>query len=104
MLGNLKRLDPIVGLEVIDQEDEQIQEYLQTLGFDGMENDQLFDQGMEWREHGQEDFERGQLDEAMESFQQSRAAFIELHQREGRHYAGAIRTRASGVLGGLYPF
>jgi len=83
MLGNLKRLDPIVGLEVIDQEDEQIQEYLRTLGFDGMENDQLFDQGMEWREQGQEDFERGQLDGAMESFQQSRAAFIELHQREG---------------------
>ena len=83
MLGNLKRLDPIVGLEVIDQQDEQIQEYLRTLGFDGMENDQLFDQGMEWREQGQEDFERGQLDEAMESFQQSRAAFIELHQREG---------------------
>ena len=83
MLGNLKRLDPIVGLEVIDQQDEQIQEYLRTLGFDGMENDQLFDQGMKWREQGQEGFERGQLDEAMESFQQSRAAFIELHQREG---------------------
>ena len=83
MLGNLKRLDPIVGLEVIDQKDEQILEYLRTLGFDGMENDQLVDKGMEWREQGQEDFERGQLDEAMESFQQSRAAFIELHQREG---------------------
>jgi len=83
MLGNLKRLDPIVGLEVIDQQDEQLQEYLRTLGFDGMENDQLFDQGMEWREQGQEGFERGQLDEAMENFQQSRAAFIELHQREG---------------------
>jgi len=83
MLGNLKRLDPIVGLEVIDQQDEQILEYLRTLGFDGMENDQLFDQGMEWREQGQEGFERGQLDQAMENFQQSRAAFIELHQREG---------------------
>jgi len=83
MLGNLKRLDPIVGLEVIDQQDEQLQEYLRTLGFDGMESDQLFDQGMEWREQGQEGFERGQLDQAMESFQQSRAAFIELHQREG---------------------
>ena len=83
MLGNLKSLDPIVGLEVIDQEDEQIQEYLRTLGFDGLENGQLVDKGMEWRELGQEDFERGQLEGAMESFQRSRAAFIELHQREG---------------------
>ena len=72
MLGNLKSLDPIVGLEVIDQEDEQIQEYLRTLGFDGLENGQLVDKGMEWRELGQEDFERGQLEGAMESFQRSR--------------------------------
>ena len=83
MLGNLKRLDPIVGLEVIDQGDEQILEYLRTLGFDGMENDQLVDQGMEWREEGLASHERGRLDEANESFERSRAAFIELHQREG---------------------
>ena len=83
MLGNLKRLDPIVGLEVIDQENEQILEYLRTLGFDGMENGQLVDKGMEWREEGLASHERGKLDEAMESFGRSRAAFIELHQREG---------------------
>jgi tetratricopeptide (TPR) repeat protein len=83
MLGNLKRLDPIVGLEVLSHENEEIMEYLKTLGFDEMTNDQLIARGMEWRERGQDDFERGQLDEAMESFQRSRAAFIELHQREG---------------------
>jgi len=93
MLGNLKRLDPIVGLEVIDQNDQQILGYLQTLGFDEMSNDQLVVKGMEWREQGQQDFERGQLDHAMESFQQSRAAFIELHQRE------SATTRALFELG-----
>ena len=83
MLGNLKQLDPIVGLEVIDQENEQILEYLRTLGFDGMENGQLVDKGMEWREEGLASHEHGKLDEAMESFERSRAAYIELHQREG---------------------
>jgi hypothetical protein len=83
MLGNLKRLDPIVGLEIIDQEDEEVLEYLRKLGFDGMENDQLVDTGLKWREQGQVDHDRGKLDEAMDHFQRSRAAFIELHQREG---------------------
>ena len=62
---------------------ERIQEFLRTLGFDGMENDRLVDKGMEWREDGLAGHERGKLDEAMESFERSRAAFIELHQREG---------------------
>jgi tetratricopeptide (TPR) repeat protein len=83
MLGNLKRLDPIVGLEVIDQEDEQAQKFRRTLGFDVMEDEQLVDKGLEWREQGQADHERGNLDEAMKSFQRSRAAFIEFHQRQG---------------------
>ena len=67
MLGNLKRLDPIVGLEVLGHENEEIMEYLKTLGFDEMSNDQLVEKSMEWREQGQEDFDRAQLDEAMES-------------------------------------
>jgi len=83
MLGNLKRLDPIVGLEVIDQEDKQTLEYRRTLGFDGMDDEQLVGRGLEWREQGQADHERGNLDDAMKSFQRSRAAFIELHQRRG---------------------
>ena len=83
MLGNLKHLDPIVGLEVIDAENEQILEYLRTLGFDGMENERLVNKGIEWREEGMTSHEHGKLDEAMERFERSRAAFIELHQREG---------------------
>lgn len=83
MLGNLKRLDPIVGLEVLGQEDEQVKMYLASLGFDGMSNDHLVEQGMAWREQGQADYDRGQINLAMENFQRSRAAFIEYHQREG---------------------
>jgi tetratricopeptide (TPR) repeat protein len=83
MLGNLKRLDPIVGLEVLGQEDEQVKQYLRTLGFDPLSSEQLVQQGMEWREQGQAEHDRGRIAEAMEHFQRSRAAFIEFHQREG---------------------
>ncbi len=82
MLGTLKQLDPIVGLEVIDQDDEQMLEYFQGLGLDEMDNDTLVAKGLEWRDEGQIDHQRGSLDQAMEHFKKSRAAFIELYQRE----------------------
>ena len=83
MLGNLKQLNPIVGLEVLGQEDEQIKQYLASLGFDQLDSEQLIQQGLEWRERGQSAHERGQYDEAMDKFQRSRAAFIEYYQRDG---------------------
>jgi len=83
MLGNLKRLDPIVGLEVVDQSDEQLLGYIESLEFYKLENDQLVEWGLQWRDQGMSDHEHGRLDVAMESFERSRAAFIELHQREG---------------------
>ena len=82
MLGNLKSLDPIIGLEVIDQNNEQVMNYLQSLGFENMSIDQLVEQAMAWRTEGQDLHERGMLDAAMEPLQKSRAGFIELYQRE----------------------
>jgi eukaryotic-like serine/threonine-protein kinase len=82
MLGNLKSLDPILGLEVIDQNNEQVMNYLQSLGFENMTIDQLVEQAMSWRTDGQKLHERGMLDAAMEPLQKSRAGFIELYQRE----------------------
>lgn len=83
MLGNLKQLDPIVGLEVVDQNDKQVLQYLGSQGFSAMSDDQLVEWGLEQREQGMSGHGRGDLDAAMEQFQKSRAAFIELHQREG---------------------
>ncbi len=82
MLGDLKSLDPIVGLEVIDQNDEQLMNLLQHLGFQEMDNEQLLATALAWRDQGQAFQNRAQLDEAMEWFQKSRAAFMELYQRE----------------------
>lgn len=83
MLGNLQSLDPIVGLEVVDQNNEQVMNYLKSLGFQQMDNDKLVETALSWREQGKLLKERGDLTAAMEPLQQSRAAFIELHQREG---------------------
>lgn len=83
MLGNLKRLDPIVGLEVLDREDAEHREFVRMLGLDRMDNEQLIGKGMELRDLGLDDHDRGQLDEALDHFSQSRAVFVELHQREG---------------------
>ena len=82
MLGNLKSLDPIMGLEVIDQNNEQVMSYLQSLGFEHMTIDQLLEQAMAWRTEGQDLHERGMLDASLEPLQKSRAGFIELYQRE----------------------
>jgi len=82
MLGNLKSLDPIVGLEVVDQNDEKVMYYLNNLGFGQMDNEELIEAAMAWREEGQALHRRGELEAATEPFEKSRAAFIELHQRE----------------------
>ena len=83
MLGNLKRLDPIVGLEVLEREDAEHLNFVRTLGLAQMNNEQLISKGMELRDLGLDDHDRGQLDAALHHFSQSRAAFVELHQREG---------------------
>jgi len=83
MLGNLKSLDPIVGLEVIDQNNEEVMYYLENLNFREMENETLVDTALQWRDEGQVQRDRGELKQAMKTFQKSKAAFIELHQREG---------------------
>ena len=81
-IGDLHLLQ-VAGLEVIDQDDEQLMEYFRALGVDEMKSEELVDKGMHLREEGQTNHERGNLDQAMEQFKKSQAAFVELYQREG---------------------
>lgn len=83
MLGNLKTLDPIVGLEVVDQNDAQVLAYMQSLGLAALDDKALEAAARTWREEGVDQHGRGELLSAMQSFQKSRAALIELHQRAG---------------------
>ena len=83
MLGDLERLDPIQGLESISPENEDQVRLAEQLGFKSMDNDTLVEQALAWRKTGVDLKWEGELEAAMEQFTNSRAAIIELHQREG---------------------
>jgi tetratricopeptide (TPR) repeat protein len=83
MLGDLKRLGPIEGLEIIQPDDESQGQLHGQLGFDDMDDERLVSQALGWREAGIEHHQRGEIKAAMEQFIQSRAACIELYRREG---------------------
>ena len=83
MLGELQRLDPIEGLEIINKDDESQSLLAEQLAFSGLDDEQLATRALEWREAGIGHHQRGEMDEAMQQFIRSRAAFIELVRREG---------------------
>jgi len=83
MLGDLKRLAPIEGLEIISADDEMQPEFREQLGFQALDNEELMEKALLWREQGLENNRLGELDSALNDFERSRAAIIELHQREG---------------------
>lgn len=83
MLGDLKQLNPIEGLELVPADDADHALLRTRLGFEASDTDQLMTQALEWRDKGLAHHDRGELEEAMREFLHSRAAIIELHQREG---------------------
>ena len=87
MLGDLKRLAPIEGLETVPADDVMQQHFRQEFDFAQMDSPALMEAGMNWREQGIESKKQIDLNVTMELFQRSRAAFIELNQREGSNEA-----------------
>jgi tetratricopeptide (TPR) repeat protein len=83
MLGDLKRLAPIKGLELVVADDENQQKFRQELDFEKLDEDELIEKSLQWRGAGIEYGRLGDFEAAMGAYQQSRAAIIELHQREG---------------------
>lgn len=83
MLGELDRLDPIQGLEKVSTDDEAHALATERLGFETLDNDALLERALKWRERGQELSWEGDTEGARSAFEDSRAALIELYQREG---------------------
>lgn len=83
MLGDLERLAPIEGLELVAVDDEVQQGFRQKLDFGSLDEDGLIDKSLQWRDDGSEFQRLGNFDAALGAYRQSRAAIIELHQREG---------------------
>lgn len=84
MLGDLDRLDPIAGLESFNFEDMGQALYADQLGLTELDGDQLLGRALEWREAGNELKWEGKIDQALEKFEQSRAAIIEIYRRDGK--------------------
>lgn len=83
MLGDLDRLDPIQGVERISPEDTEQARFKAELGLEHMDNDSLIEEAMSWRDMGMDLNWEGRIDDADIQFGRSRAALIELYQREG---------------------
>lgn len=83
MLGDLQRLEPIQGLEQISPDDTEQARFKAELGLDAMSADALITQAQSWRNQGVDLNWEGSIETADEKFRQSRAALIELYQREG---------------------
>ncbi|HKX54816.1 MAG TPA: hypothetical protein VJN01_01890, partial [Xanthomonadales bacterium] len=82
MLGDLKRLAPIEGLETVPADDLMQQHFRDEFNFAQMDNQALMEAGLQWRQEGIESKKQIDLNVTMELFQRSRAAFIEANQRE----------------------
>lgn len=83
MLGELNQLKPIVGLEVFEPGDNQQMLLSQELGLASLDEKELLDKAKEWRGSGLDLKWDGDLVAARIEFDHSRAALLELFQREG---------------------
>jgi tetratricopeptide (TPR) repeat protein len=101
MLGDLKRLSPIEGLEVLPPDDETQSAFRQELGLDQYDQDELLAKALQWRAAGLELHRQGDLKPAMDRFLQSRAAIIERHQRDGNTYQNLFELGQAEFYVGL---
>jgi hypothetical protein len=83
MLGELDELAPIVGLEQMDPDDDRQAQIAVELGLARFDDEALLGKSNEWRRQGLDLQWAGDLAGAMSAFTRSRAALVELHQREG---------------------
>ncbi|MEJ2401145.1 MAG: toll/interleukin-1 receptor domain-containing protein [Xanthomonadales bacterium] len=84
MLGNLDRLAPIPGLESVSPEDREPEHRRDQLGMQELANEELLERGRAWRENGLDLLAEADPEAAMKEFERSRAALMELYQRNRR--------------------
>jgi len=84
MLGNLDRLAPIPGLETESPHERDREHLGEELGVEDLEDEVLLERARKWRATGLELMWEADLDAAMTEFENSRAALIELFQRDRR--------------------
>ena len=82
MLGTLEDLSPVSGLDVLDEDQQEMIRLAEQLGFHTFEDAELLQEALAWREEGMVARDRGESQAAMTAFSRSLAALVHLYLRD----------------------
>jgi len=82
MFGKLESLNPVSGLDFLDDKQQEVIALAKLHGFSDMPDSELMEKAQGWRISGQAYRNKSDWDMAMQEFQKSRAALIYLYQRD----------------------
>ncbi len=86
MLGTLEELNPVSGLDVLDDDQLEITRLAEQEDFDGLDDAALLQTALDWRQEGMAARDRGDSLTAMATFSRSLAALVYLYQRDKLNY------------------
>ena len=82
MLGNLEDLSPVTGLDVLDEDQDEMIRIAEQWGFQKLDDEELLRKALEWREEGIAARNRQGDQSAMAAFKRSLAALVTLYLRD----------------------
>jgi len=82
MLGTLEDLSPVSGLDVLDEDQQEMIQLAEQLGFRALADAALLQKALDWRDEGMAARNRVDSQSAMTAFSNSLAALVHLYQRD----------------------
>lgn len=86
MLGTLEDLNPVSGLDVLDDDQLEMAQLGEQEKFNSLDDTALLQKALDWRQEGILARDRGDSQAAMSAFSRSLAALVYLYQRDKRNY------------------
>jgi hypothetical protein len=86
MLGTLEELNPVSGLDMLDDDQLEMVRLAEQEQFSNLDDTVLLQKAIDWRQEGMEARDRGDSQGAMSAFSRSLAALVYLYQRDKRNY------------------
>jgi len=82
MLGKLDDINPVAGLDVLDEDQEEMILIAKKSGFQKLDDSVLLQKALDWREEGITARNKQDASSAMEAFKRSLAALVSLYLRD----------------------
>jgi len=86
MLGTLEELNPVSGLDVLDDDQLEMVRLAEQEQFSSLDDTALLQKALDWRQEGMAARDRGDSQGAMTAFSRSLAALVYLYQRDKHNY------------------